>query len=103
MKLPDASKAEPLEDKLSKFGVELKDLVRKCLVIDPDERLDCQSLLNHPYFKKIYSNIEDLENEIAEAISKDSDEFFMSESNSVSKAANDEMWSPRGGPDDKSK
>ena len=45
----------------------------KCLTIDPNDRLDCESLLQHEYFQ----DMDEYEGEIHDMIFKDDSEFHM--------------------------
>ncbi|XP_058855265.1 cyclin-dependent kinase-like 2 isoform X4 [Acipenser ruthenus] len=52
VRLPEIKEMEPLERRFSKLSSVVLDLVKKCLQIDPDNRLSCSELLQHEYFNK---------------------------------------------------
>ena len=51
-----------------------EDLIKKCIVIDPDKRLNIDQMLNHPYLKNEYEDKNFMEN--LPEMNKDEEEFY---------------------------
>ena len=74
VKMPQPAQLTALDVRLKKIGDPLViDLIMKCLTIDPDEWLDCGTLLEHEYFE----DMKGFEDDIQFMINWDDNEFHM--------------------------
>ncbi len=84
VKLPKADSIKQFEQLVPEMGKVEIDLLRKLLVIDPEQREDAQVFLDHEYFDPIRSIIEIEMQEVFEQDHEDLDRF------NENKSANDE-------------
>jgi serine/threonine protein kinase len=78
---------DDLDRKFKSINADALDLLKKCLVMDPNERQDCKSLLTHRYFEDFTEIFED---EIQQLLELDSYEFRSNRLRKTSKERTDE-------------
>ncbi|XP_012936798.1 cyclin-dependent kinase-like 1 [Aplysia californica] len=49
MKIPEPDTQEPLEERYPGMGVNAMDFLQNCVKLNPEERLTCNQLIQHPY------------------------------------------------------